>query len=592
MIYPLYRRAAWFLFILLVPVGAALAVEPLRGYDVLDYKFSAYFEPDEKWFQASIRIRLVALAERLDTLRFDAGKINIDMMVVDSLPVGGRRDGRYLNVALPRPMFRGDTKEVVIQYSGNESPGLRIGPDEIFTRFHTSDWLVCNDDPADGATFTLSLTLPSKLIPVATGVPRASRPVGAEVVDEIEQTWRLDTPYPPYLYGFAAGVYTERREIVGADSLRYLSIHPYTQEELSRIFASTAPAVKFFQKRAGLPLPGNRYMQVLARGNVHQEKAGLAIIREGYGAEVLAEPREDWLVVHELAHQWWGNLVTCASWSEIWLNEGFATFMTAAFKEEHWGRDEYEREICMARLRCERDRREGKDRPLVSTNQALAKEDNGTLPYYKGALVLHLLRYQLGDESFWNALQRYTIDNAGRSVTGDDLRKAMESAGGTDLKELFDKCVRDTVIPQLSCTHTVQDDEVIITVKQQGQLWKMSLQIAVETVAGRETRRVDLSGEYTEYRFPLTGELRSVRIDDGGHLPVFVKHERPLPMLLHQLVHEPDVIGRVDALRALESRLSIAAVAERERIMNALRDRAASDNSRLVRQLAAAALKR
>lgn len=587
-----YRRFAWLLLMLLSLAGTASAVEPPRGYDVLDYDASLYLEPEEKWFQGRVTIRLVALAERLDTVQFDAGALILDVIVIDNAPAGGRRDGTYLNVALPKTLLRGEEKEITLRYSGKESPGLRISQDEIITGFNTSHWLICNDDPADRATLSLSLTFPSHLIPAAVGSPMPSRSAGAEATDWIEQRWRSDTPYPPYLYGFAAGVYTERRETVGIVSFRFLSPPSYTPDELSRIFTSTVPAVKFFQERSGLGLPENRYTQVLARGNIQQEKAGLALIRESYGKEVLEEPREDWLVAHELAHQWWGNLVTCASWSEMWLNEGMATFMTAAFKEQRWGRDEYERELCMARLRYERERREGRDRPLVPVDGISAKDDNRTLTYYKGALVLHLLRNLLEDKKFWNAIRLYTTDNAGRSVTSDDLRHALESASGMNLKELFDMWVHDTVTPQLQCTHTVQGEEVVVVLKQQGEPWQMPLQIAIETSAGRETRRVALSGNRIEYRFPLAGELHSVRIDDGGNLPVFVKHERPVPMLLHQIIHEPDVIGRVDALRVLESRVQTVAVAEREQIMNALRDRATSDNSRLMRQMAGAAVKR
>ena len=131
-------------------------------------------------------------------------------------------------------------------------------------------------------------------------------------------------------------------------------------------------------------------------------------------------------MAHELAHQWWGNLLTCADWSDFWLNEGLGRPTSAsAWKERAWGRDEYLREILMSHLRYQRAAADGKDRPLVWTGWAKAEEMGGPITYSKGSLVLHLLRAEIGDTAFWKGLRDYTATAAaaGGVVRTPDLRK-------------------------------------------------------------------------------------------------------------------------------------------------------------------------
>ena len=195
-----------------------------------------------------------------------------------------------------------------------------------------------------------------------------------------------------------------------------------------RVFASTAPALELFEELAGVPYPGDRYTQALVPIRSGQELAGMALLSERYAESVLRDPKEDWLVVHELAHQWWGNLVTCASWQDFWMNEALATFMTAVFKERHWGRDAYEREVRLARERYARLRAEGRDRPLAPAGDLGPDDVGGPIPYTKGMLFLHLLRERLGDDAFFAALREFTRKNAGKSVTTQAFRQAFGQA--------------------------------------------------------------------------------------------------------------------------------------------------------------------
>lgn len=556
-------------------------------FDVLDYAADLRIDPAGKSVRGEVAVAFVSGAGGLAAVDLDAPGLT-----VEGVSEGGRalsyetRDGR-LHIALGRPAAQGEKRTITIRYTGQPERGMSFGAGQVFTAFHTERWLVSRADPADKATLTLALTLPEGLEVVANGrlVSREALPGGL-----VRHIWRQDRPYSTYLFGFAAARFRETSRQAGEVRLRFLA-PGFTTEELERIFAGTESMLAFFESKAGLPLPGNDYTQVLLPGGPAQELSGFAILSEGYGKSVLADPREDYLIAHELAHQWWGNLVTCETWSDFWLNEGMVTFLTAAFKEHQWGHDEYDRERAMTRLRYERALAEGKDRPLVFHGWKAPEEMSGPITYSKGALVLHLLRVHLGEQAFWAGLKDFTRAGAGGDVDSNDLRNALEKASGRDLKPFFDQWVYSPS-PDLAASHRLEGNSVIVTLEQrQEKPWTVPLIVAVETEQGRESRRVELRQKKEELRFTVDSPILSVRIDEGGHLPLAVRHERPPAMLRHQMVTEPDLPGRVEALQAYVEKCA-AVSPDCGDPRQILKDRSAVDSSRLIRQLAARALER
>ena len=221
-----------------------------------------------------------------------------------------------------------------------------------------------------------------------------------------------------------------------AARLRYLG-SGFSPAQLQRVFADSADMMRFFEERAGVPFGDPAYTQVLVANTVGQEMSGFSVMSEAYGRAVLDDPQAASLAAHELAHQWWGNSVTCAAWTHMWLNEGFATFMAAAYIEQRFGREQYERILTGWRSRYQAVREAGHDRSLVFTEWNRPTADDRTLVYQKGAYVLHLLREALGARLFWAAIRDYTRKHAGRSVTTVDFQQAMERSTGRDLSAFF-----------------------------------------------------------------------------------------------------------------------------------------------------------
>ncbi|HEY0004876.1 MAG TPA: M1 family aminopeptidase [Pyrinomonadaceae bacterium] len=283
----------------------------------------------------------------------------------------------------------------------------------------------------------MSLILPAGLQVVANGRLVAQRTLpNAKVLYE----WLQRKPVPTYIFGFAVGRFrlvTEQRSRV---QLRYLS-EQFSEAQMRRVFRDTWDMIAFYEERGGVPYHDAFYTQVLAIGNIDQEMAGFTVLHETYGQELLANERDVWLGAHELAHQWWGNMLTCRDWTHFWLNEGMATFMAAAYKEHRFGREEYLREIEQYRVNYEKVRAAGKDRSLVFPDWLHPTREDRTLVYDKGAYVLHLLRAELGERLFWTGIRRYTREYFGKSVTTADFQKAMEHSSGKKLRAFFDKWV-------------------------------------------------------------------------------------------------------------------------------------------------------
>ena len=436
--------------VLLIPL-LACAVLPAGAYgqaasrtgpalfDVTHYV--AHVEPNvaEKTVAGGVLIKFVSLTEGLREVEFDCGDLVIDSVLEGGEPREFVRRGARLAVSLARPAKAGEARLLDVKYHGAPRRGIRFFPERgvVYTVFSTSQWMPCVDAPDDRAKLLLTLTLPAGAANVANG-----RQVGRHALGDgrVEHEWRQDTPVPTYVFGFAAGRFREVEGRRGRVRLRYLA-ESYSARELRRAFRDTADMIAFFEERSGVPYADATYTQVLAPGGIDQEMSGFTVLNEGYARDVLKDERDVWLGAHELAHQWWGNMVTCRDWTHFWLNEGVATFMAAAYKERRFGRAEYLREVEKYRALYEKVRDAGHDKSLVFPDWLRPTADDRTLVYEKGAYVLHLLRGEMGERAFWAGLRLYTRRHFGKSVTTADFQKAMEEAAGRSLSDFFDRWV-------------------------------------------------------------------------------------------------------------------------------------------------------
>jgi aminopeptidase N len=393
-----------------------------RPYSVQHY--AARIEPDlaTKTLSGRVTIDLTVQAGGYDALEFDRGELIISSVRIDGVIRSFAVDAGHLIIHLASRIRRGSHLTVLIEYTGAPRFGLEFSPDrsQVYTIFSASQWLVCNDVPSDKATIDLQLVLPASLSMVANGrlLSRRIQPDGKQVQD-----WRESRAIPSYTFGFAAGPFSEATDDLG--QFRYLGAG-FSADELRQIFHETNGIRAFFELRSGIRYDGPTYTQALVADTVGQELGDFSLMSSDYGRGVLADPKAIGLLAHEFAHQWWGNRVTCRDWTQFWLNEGFATFMAAAYLESRFGAAAYLEAITKSRDRYAAVKAKGEDHALEFDEWNHPTASDRTIVYHKGAYVLYELRRELGDVAFWKVIRDYTRANFDKTVTTHDFQTAVE----------------------------------------------------------------------------------------------------------------------------------------------------------------------
>ena len=324
------------IFILLVYLGAKAYCFDTE-LNVLSY--TATIEPDiqNRYLKGSVLIRY-QLPLNEDFLVLNSGNLQIDS-------IKGIHTGKFTKKGDKLTVDLNDRKElindIIIYYHGYPTSGLFFDQanDQSYTIYSTNQWMVCNHKPGDKAKISLSILISKEQECIASGqLIRKEERDGKHLFQ-----WNQNFDSPTYTYGFVIGNFQkfEYSDIK-------LSINSYAKSfssyELERIFTETSAMISFFEEKSGIKYDQPSYSQILI-GNHYQEMSGFSVLKENYGNMVLADSTETNLISHELAHQWWGNRITCKNWNHFWLNEAIATYMSAAYNEYRFGRKKYQSDI-------------------------------------------------------------------------------------------------------------------------------------------------------------------------------------------------------------------------------------------------------
>jgi aminopeptidase N len=409
--------------------------------------------------------------------------------------------------------------------------------------------------------------------------------------------WKQEIPHSTYLISVVAGQFEKYGERAGAIPLEYYVPSGTGRDKAMQTFRETPAAVRFFEDRIGFPYPYAKYSQTTVQEFTFggMENISATTLSDRTLHESASEPQSSSvdLVTHELAHQWFGDLLTCANWSHLWLNEGFATFWAAAYREHRDGWDQYLHEVFEDRVRYLDEDKQRYRRPLVTSYYSDPIDLFDRTTYQKGFMVLDMLRFVLGDERFFRSLSHYLKTYQRQTVVTDDFRKAVEEASGENLGWFFDQWVYKAGYPELAVSQQWDESrrEVRLTIEQtqaldqMTPLFRMPVDVEFTTAAGSKKVRIEFSRAREEFTFPLDRQPVMTRFDPEGRVLMTMQFSKPAAELLYQLEHDPSVIGRIWA----GEQLTFAA-GDRAEIARALRERLVRDSFWGVRRAAAAAL--
>jgi aminopeptidase N len=420
----------------IVPAAASQNM-PGTGVDTLH--ITADITPDFTAKTISIRetIRFRSTQDGLREISFSPNDLTVDDATINGKESPVRIENAALIFTLPSPLRKGAVATLSLTFHGAPRKGLvwDATGQSVYSDYFACSWLICNQDtPGDKMTSEISLELPRGMLSTSVGDQKPVRTLSNTAERHV---WQSKRGYSAYLMGFAAGRFQENHD---GKKLRFLS-HVADPQVFKGLFGTSKEMLAYYERKAGVPLPSQYYTQVLIDGSEAQEAATYATIGRKELDPILENPQEDWVIAHEMAHQWWGNLVTCTGWQDFWLNEGITTFMTAAWKEHKHGRAAYIAEMDKARARLARAARLGFDKPLTFAGDYPTLGTRRAIQYGKGALFMDHLRKLLGEKLFWAGLKRFTRQHAGGAVNSQDLQRAFEDVNKQDLSGPFKEWV-------------------------------------------------------------------------------------------------------------------------------------------------------
>ena len=475
-----------------------------------------------------------------------------------------------------------------IAYHGKPTTGLVIHSQEVYSGFNSDSWFPCDHKPGNKARYRLTISIPASWHIAASGDEQHPE---LQLDGTVRYSFYQDVPIAAYTFGFAAGVFDVDSSTIGSVRSRYFTTG-YSHPEVDSIFFDVPNIISYFDSISGIAYPYSSYTQVFTRDDNEQEAVRFCMLSNDYGKEVLADPREEWLLIHELCHQWFGNSITCEDWSDFWLNEGLTTFLTACYKERAFGKDEFDREMYLAHLRYERIRGTAKDLPIVRYNYHKSSEMGGIVTYYKGALVLNYLRSIIGKKAFGSALRSYATKYWQKSVKTSDFEREMERAAKTNLKWFFDEWVYRSDSLSVQAHYSLRKNNVDLTLSQSGpHTYDLPLEVSVTSRRVLKTYSIRFHTPRATFSFPIADSLDCIAIDDEKTLPIPIAFDRPFAMLMYQARYDINLPGKVDAMNELALHFNEYSSQDRQQVLTVLED-AAHASARLEMQVSKNLLKK
>jgi len=581
------------------------AIAPRRTVDVQHLALDLTVDVKDRSIAGSATLTVAPLRPGVRELELQQVALDVSAVTVAGAAAPFRLNGDAMFIELPAPPA-GEAFDVVVTYAARPTNGLhfrgpgRDSPDDYFEVWSQGEdtdhrhWFPLFNHPSDRFTYEGRFTVEDPFKAASNG-----RLVGTEPSGRTGwSTWhyRLDQTLVGYLPALAVAPYEVFTETWGDVPLETWAPPGTDEAMVRRTTGRTAAMMDVFAELTGVPYPYPVYRQIYVQRFMYggmENTTATIMDRDQLVPAHLAEldTRAETVVAHELAHQWYGDQLTCQNWREMWLNEGFATFFSALWGEREHGPEWYAGRIAgMSGGVRSADGRALK--PLVP--RFFANPGGRANPYAKGATVLHSLRVLLGDDAFFAAIADYTRTHQHGLVETEDLRRAMEAQWGGDLDWFFDQWVYLAGHPELKVQHAVDAEagRVRVSIEQTQEVggivprFVLPIDVLIVTSTGSTTDRLWLEETSIAASWELDGELLYVAIDPRGGLHAEIDHPRLAGELVAQLGSEhPAVV--LSALSALTEQVGGVGDAERAAVTAMLKDATAP---RTIRERAAAAL--
>lgn len=540
-----------------------------RPLDCLHIRLDLSVDLEKKHVAATARIDLAALRD-VSTITFDAVDLTTEDVWLErsgqaAAPVEFSNDGERITIALDEPLAAGQHATVTIKYVvDNPKRGLHFfgpsanEPDVPYVVWSQGEsitnryWFPCFDNPNERQTTELVVTTERKYQVSSNGrmVSRKENPAA----NTVTYHWLQDKPHAAYLVSLIVGEFHIERHTWRGRPVTYWA-HPRYREWIGRTFQKTIPMLDFFSDKIGIEYPWDRYAQICCEGfgggmeNTSATTLGNWALHD---ERSYLDSDADGLIAHELAHQWWGDLLTCREWAHLWLNEGFASYFEALWDEHDRGLDEFRYNMYR---KANRARRGGKKKPMIDRAYEKPGDNFDARAYPKGAWVLHMLRGRLGDDLFWKAINKYGTDNAFKTVETVDLRKAIEQVSGRSFERFFYDWTERPGHPEVNVSYKWLNDDKLakVTIKQTQESPAFHFPLAIEFLFDDDRPATTVTCNVSEKKetvyYPLPRAPKMVRIDPGQTVLMELKEKKGRGLWKAQLLDDANPVARIRAAK-------------------------------------------
>lgn len=547
---------------------------PDRQVDVLHIKIDATPDFSRRTVSATTSITAAPISKPVTLLRLDAKDIQVTEVRCDQVKVADFVSTREdLQILLAEPVAPGTEFTVHIDHHAEPVAGLYFRTPEmgypasdthIWTQGETHEsryWFPCFDYPNERSSSEIICHVPPTMTVLSNGkrLSEAKDSNGLKVV-----RWMHKQPHPNYLICLVAGNLEKLQK-----QHRNVPLGFYTQptlfEHAENSFRDTPDIMAFFEQEIGVDFPWPKYDQVTIRDFTAggMENTTLTTLTHGTifsdATENIRTTRR--LDAHEMAHQWFGDYVTCKDWSHLWLNEGFATYYTHLYEGHKFGRDAMLYGLFQDATNRILTQKNDK-KPIVYNSYKNPMEQFDYRSYPKGSWVLHMLRSQLGPDLYRKCIQAYLEKHALTSVVSDDLRQVIEEHSGRPMDRFFDQWVYHPRHPDLKITYKWMPKEQFakVTIKQTQKvddnvvLYRFPTKLRFIVDGKTVDHEIEVRQTEEDFYVALDAQPSVVRFDPDYTTLADITFDKPNKLLEEQIENEADMVGRLLACRLLGDR--------------------------------------
>ena len=421
-----------------------------HNFDVLHYKFNWKINFDSKSIQGKALIRIQSLIDDLSKVTFHlADNLKVTKVLQGKFSLDFIHHNNLLDIYLIQNLNISEETEIEIFYHGKPQQGLNFSYHQNYPIIWSLDeptgaryWFPCYDHPSDKATVEMRITVPANMVVASNGKL-------IDIISNNENTvtyfWKENYPIATYLIFLSATNYEIFKHLYLSGEGKNMNVIYFVYPEdialAQEDFSVTPSMIDFFSNLFGeYPFLEEKYGMAEIPGNIAMEHQTCT----SYPSKLITgDHRYDWIIAHELAHQWWGDLVTLLDWSDIWLNEGFATYSDALWHEYIYGF-----EGLKSRMNDFKNiyftYHKGSEHPIYNPPPGHLF---CTIEYEKAAWVLHMLRFIVGDSKFWRILRKYAVKYAYSNASTKDFQHLCEEIYGESLDWFFNEWIYKSGYP-------------------------------------------------------------------------------------------------------------------------------------------------